>query len=604
MQPRIVFYSFLVATLAGCITGQQEEPAPATQPDPRNAGPVDVREAEDAAGPSTPTSNEPLAIPDGLAVPPSREVTNGRQSVHREQTAKLASESLPYAGVPGQTAIASLPPDFRHPREPLYRERYQRPDDHRVVRVTEQPVSTFSIDVDTGSYSVMRRWLNQGQLPPEDAVRVEELINYFDYAYPLPERSAEPFLVSTEIAPAPWNGATHLLRIGIKGYQVPATQLPASNLVFLIDVSGSMRSADKLPLLKQALGMLVQSLDANDNISMVVYAGASGVVLNPTAGDQKAAILTALQQLEAGGSTNGAAGIRLAYQLAQQAFVPGGVNRVILATDGDFNVGLASTEELVDLVQRKRESGIALTTLGFGAGNYNDHLLEQLADEGNGNHAYIDRLSEARKVLAEELSATLLTIARDVKIQVEFNPATVAEYRLIGYENRILNEEDFNNDRVDAGEIGAGHSVTALYEISLTEAGFQRLAPRRYGHPGQAATPASARPDELAHVRVRYKLPGEQRSQLIEIPVLRSALLAGIEQASENFRFAAAVAAFGQLLRGGQYLESWGYDDIANLARQARGNDPFGYRSEFVQLVALAETLDAGQRVTRQHAGR
>jgi Ca-activated chloride channel family protein len=479
---------------------------------------------------------------------------------------------------------------IRQANEPLYRENYQHLESQRVIRVASEPVSTFSIDVDTGAYSNMRRWLNQGQLPPEDAVRVEEFINYFNYDYPYPKSRQTPFQVSTEIAPTPWNSDTRLLRIGIQGYTVPREQLPASNLVFLMDVSGSMNSADKLPLLKQALTMLVGQLDARDSISMVVYAGASGVVLSPTPGNRKADILTALQQLHAGGSTNGAAGIQLAYQLAQQNFIENGVNRVILATDGDFNVGLASTEELIDLIQRKRKAGIALTTLGFGTGNYNDHLLEQLADEGNGNYAYIDRLSEAKKVLAEELSATLLTIAKDVKIQIEFNPAQVSEYRLIGYENRMLNEEDFANDKVDAGEIGAGHRVTALYEISLTGGTGQRLPPRRYQHSevtGESSNTAFS--NELAHLRIRYKLPGESVSKLIEAPVMDSGINA---RGGDSFNFAAAVAAFGQKLRGGTYLEDFSYDDIENLARQSRGNDPHGYRSEFMQLVSLANTLD------------
>ncbi len=485
---------------------------------------------------------------------------------------------------------ARLPIGIRHASEPLYRENYQHFDSQQVVRVANNPVSTFSIDVDTGAYTNMRRWLNQGQLPPEDAVRVEEFINYFNYDYPMPGNTQTPFQVSTEIAPTPWNPNTRLLRIGIQGYDVPKAQLPASNLVFLIDVSGSMSSADKLPLLQQALTLLTNQLDSRDRISMVVYAGASGVVLPPTAGDQKATILMALQQLRAGGSTNGAAGIRLAYQMAQQNFISGGVNRVILATDGDFNVGLASTEELIDLIQRKRKAGIALTTLGFGSGNYNDHLLEQLADAGNGNYAYIDRLSEARKVLSVELSSTLLTIAKDVKIQIEFNPARVSEYRLIGYENRALNAEDFNNDKVDAGEIGAGHRVTALYEISLVGAGGQRLPTLRYQSdaPSGEAIHRSFK-NELAHLRIRYKLPNESISKLIEVPVMDSGINA---RGSDSFNFAASVAAFGQKLRGGKYLESFGYDDIANLARQSRGSDPHGYRSEFMQLVNLAATLD------------
>jgi Ca-activated chloride channel family protein len=502
----------------------------------------------------------------------------------------------------GQARMAAPVPglmqnSIRPANEPLYRENYQHFESQSIMRVASNPVSTFSIDVDTGAYSNMRRWLNQGQLPPEDAVRVEEFINYFNYDYPYPENRDAPFQVSTEIAPTPWNTKTRLLRIGIQGYKVARTDLPASNLVFLLDVSGSMNSADKLPLLQKALTMLVGQLDARDSLSIVVYAGASGVVLPPTSGDRKADILAALQQLQAGGSTNGAAGIRLAYQMAQQGFIEGGVNRVILATDGDFNVGLASTEELIDLIQRKRKAGIALTTLGFGSGNYNDHLLEQLADEGNGNYAYIDRLSEAKKVLAEELSATLLTIAKDVKIQIEFNPALVSEYRLIGYENRVLNEEDFNNDKVDAGEIGAGHRVTALYEIALKGSDGQRLPERRY----QAVTSGieqdnGAFNNELAHLRIRYKLPGETVSKLIQAPVLDSGINA---RGGDSFNFAAAVAAFGQKLRGGTYLGDFSYDEIAELARQSRGNDPHGYRSEFMQLVSLAGTLDETANVAQ-----
>jgi len=487
--------------------------------------------------------------------------------------------------------------NIRRAVEPLYRENYSHFENQSVMRVVDSPVSTFSIDVDSGAYSNMRRWLNQGQLPPEDAVRVEEFINYFNYDYPLPESRDVPFQVSTEIAPTPWNKQTRLLRIGIQGYKVARDQLPASNLVFLMDVSGSMNSPDKLPLLKQALTMLVGQLDGRDSISMVVYAGASGVVLEPTPGNRKADILAALQKLQAGGSTNGAAGIRLAYQMAQQNFIPGGVNRVILATDGDFNVGMASTEELIDLIQRKRKAGIALTTLGFGSGNYNDHLLEQLADEGNGNYAYIDRLNEAKKVLAEELSATLLTIAKDVKIQIEFNPARVSEYRLIGYENRMLNEEDFANDKVDAGEIGAGHRVTALYEISLNGSAGQRLPERRY-QTSDSSTETSNTPfsNELAHLRIRYKLPDESVSRLMQAPVMDSGINA---RGGDSFNFAAAVAAFGQKLRGGTWLEDFSYADIESLARQSRGKDPHGYRSEFMQLVSLAGTLDQADNVAQ-----
>ncbi len=582
---------------------------------------IDTLKDADKRLPAEPQITEPIIVVAGnehrvdgpdIAAAPEIKSDEFSRSVTSEQAEQIAKHSMGdvqsiVQALPATTAALVVRQELiRRAREPLYREQYQRPEDHRVMRVADNPVSTFSIDVDTGAYSNMRRWLNQGQLPPEDAVRIEEFINYFDYDYPAPQNTQTPFMVETEIAAAPWNRNTHLLRIGIQGYKVPKQELPSSNLVFLIDVSGSMRSPDKLPLLKQALGMLTRNLKARDTISMVVYAGASGVVLPPTHGNQKARILTALNQLEAGGSTNGAAGIRLAYQMAQQNFRANGVNRVILATDGDFNVGQASTTELIDLIQRKREAGIALTTLGFGSGNYNDHMLEQLADEGNGNHAYIDRLSEARKVLVDELSATLLTIAKDVKIQVEFNPATVSEYRLIGYENRILNEEDFNNDRVDAGEIGAGHRVTAIYEISLAGSGFQRMPDRRYGannakdRIGEATQGLGG---ELAHLRVRYKRPGQSHSRLIEAPILRSTVLAETGQASDNFRFAAAVAAFGQKLRGGKFLESLGYPEIAELARNARGQDHFGYRSEFVQLVSLAEMLDTSDTVANRLIG-
>ncbi len=502
-----------------------------------------------------------------------------------KQTVVGASLSMPAPQYQMQMDAVHMPANR------LYREQYVHPGDQQTLRVADVPVSTFSIDVDTGAYSNMRRWVSQGQLPPENAVRVEEFINYFDYDYKVPEQSEQPFSVNTEIARTPWNADTHLIRIGIQGYEVSPEALPSSNLVFLVDVSGSMQSSDKLPLLKQALSMLTRKLDANDTISMVVYAGASGVVLDSVAGDQNATIVAALQQLEAGGSTNGAAGIQLAYQLARQNFKPHGVNRVILATDGDFNVGVASTEELRDMIERQRKSGIALTTLGFGSGNYNDHLMEQLADAGNGNHAYIDRLSEAQKVLSEEMTSTLMTIAKDVKIQVEFNPQTVAEYRLIGYANRVLNEEDFNNDQVDAGEIGAGHTVTALYEISLVGDEFKRLPAHRYGPSAGRKPEALPYSNELAHLRIRYKLPGEDHSRLIETPVRISEVQGTSAPSSNDFRFAAAVAAFGQKLRGGKHLENFGYTDIRQLASRSRGDDPFGYRGEFLQLVSLADSL-------------
>ncbi len=472
------------------------------------------------------------------------------------------------------------------------REQYAHQEDNPVKRVAEQPVSTFSIDVDTGAYANVRRMLNAGQLPPRDAVRVEELINYFDYDYPLPDSRQPPFRVNTELAPAPWNPKTVLLAIGIKGYDLPKTRLPPANLVFLIDVSGSMEAPKKLGLLKSSFKLLLQQLRPEDKVAIVVYAGAAGVVLEPTAGDQKAKIETALEQLSAGGSTHGSAGIQLAYSLARQGLVKNGVNRVILATDGDFNVGTVSFEALKNLVENERKSGVALTTLGFGTGNYNDQLMEQLADAGNGNYAYIDTLQEANKVLVEQMSATLLTIAKDVKIQVEFNPAQVEEYRLIGYENRLLRREDFSNDAVDAGDIGAGHTVTALYELALKGSGGALTEPLRYG---KAAADDAPRSDEIAFLRLRYKQPDSEASQLLEWPIRRAQIAGDWRDTSERFRFAAAVAGFGQLLRGGRYTGTFGYGDVLMLARDARGADPYGYRGEFLSLVGLARSLDAGQ---------
>jgi Ca-activated chloride channel family protein len=397
-----------------------------------------------------------------------------------------------------------------------------------------------------------------------------------------------PFAVTTELAPSPWNPKTHLLRIGVKAWAPAPEALPPANLVFLIDVSGSMQAPDKLPLVKRALRLLVGELDAQDRVALVVYAGASGVVLEPTAGDRKGTIEAAIEALEAGGPTHGAAGVRLAYAKAREAFIPGGVNRVLLATDGDFNVGTVSHEALLELVEGERAAGIALTTLGFGTGNYNDRLLEQLADHGDGHYAYVDRLAEAQRVLVESLGGTLLTVAKDAKVQVEFNPAAVAEYRLIGYENRVLRREDFNNDRVDAGDVGAGHSVTALYELALAGRGGERIEPLRYGEPPAPVAGA----EELAFVRVRYQRPGEAASRLLEAPLTGAAVRASLGEASADLRFAAAVAAFGQRLRGGTYLEGFGYDAIAALAREALGADPEGHRAEFLRLVRLAGVLE------------
>ncbi len=469
------------------------------------------------------------------------------------------------------------------------RETYQALEDNPIKDVKKQPVSTFSIDVDTGSYSNVRRMLKGGLLPRKDAVRVEELINYFSYNYPTPEALDPPFKVTTQLAATPWNKDTYLLQIGIKGYDVPKAQLPPSNLVFLIDVSGSMDSPDKLGLLKSAFKLLVNQLTEKDKISIAVYAGASGVVLEPTTGHEKAKIISAIERLMASGSTHGSAGIHLAYSLAKQGFIKNGINRIILATDGDFNVGTVNFDALKNLIEEKRKTGVSLTTLGFGTGNYNEQLMEQLADAGNGNYAYIDTLNEAQKVLVEEMSSTLQTIAKDVKIQVEFNPNNVAEYRLIGYENRSLKQEDFSNDKVDAGDIGAGHTVTALYEIALTGGKGRRLEDLRYSASGKSEEPHYS--NELAFLRLRYKAPTGETSKLLEYPVERAKIIDSADKTSENYRFAAAVAAFGQLLRGGTYTGNFSYDDVVQLANQVRGEDKFGYRSEFIQLVQLAKAL-------------
>lgn len=497
-----------------------------------------------------------------------------------------AEKRAVHAEMPLPANAIAVAPAFAPPyQQPYDTERYQHQQDNPVQLAIEHPVSTFSIDVDTGAYANVRRFLNEGRLPPQDAVRVEELINYFDYDYAPPSTRDTPFRVSTEVAPAPWNPAALLLSVGIKGFEIEAQERPAANLVFLIDVSGSMESPDKLPLLKKAFRLLTEQLTARDRVSMVVYAGSSGVVLEPTPGDQKHRIFEAVERLSAGGSTNGASGIERAYQLAHATFKKGGINRVVLATDGDFNVGTVDFEGLVDMAERQRSTGVELTTLGFGTGNYNDQLMERLADAGNGNYAYIDTLSEARKVLVSQLSSTLFTIARDVKIQVEFNPAEVLEYRLIGYENRMLAREDFNNDKVDAGEIGAGHRVTALYEVVPVGAKGS-VDPLRYGAP-KAKGAANG---ELANVKLRYKMPTAETSQLLEYPIRKSAV-ASVDKLSANFRFAASVAAFGQLLRGGKYVGDFSYTDVTRLARGALAEDRDGYRREFVSLVELARTL-------------
>lgn len=472
-----------------------------------------------------------------------------------------------------------------------YQEKYAHITKNGVIATSQQAISTFSIDVDTASYSNVRRFLlKQNRLPTVDAVRVEEMINYFNYEYPKPKSDSRPFSINTEIGPNPWNSNTQLLHIGLKGYEVSKQDLPPANLVFLIDVSGSMASVDKLGLLTTSLKMLTRQLSAKDSISVVVYAGASGVVLAPTAGNEHTKIFNALDRLKAGGSTNGASGIKLAYAMAKQGFIRGGINRVILATDGDFNVGIVNHNDLIELIEKQRDYGVSLTTLGFGMGNYNDHLMEQLADKGNGNSAYIDSLMEAKKVLIEQRHSTLYTIAKDVKIQVQFNPDVVAEYRLIGYENRLLKQEDFSNDKVDAGDIGAGHTVTALYEITLKSSKVKRLDDFRYQ---KKQTKSNIYSNELAIVRLRYKIPKSNKSKLIEKVLSINDIVKNIDATSENYQFATAVAAFSQSLRGGEYTGSMSYQNIKGLAANALGADNHGYRHEFLNIIDMVLNLQA-----------
>lgn len=473
------------------------------------------------------------------------------------------------------------------------RDKFANEEQNRFQQVKEQPVSTFSIDVDTASYAFVRASLNRNVLPQPAAVRPEEMINYFPYDYARPQSAAQPFTSNIAVFPSPWTAGRKLVRIGIRGYAVQQAARPRANLVFLIDTSGSMNAPDKLPLLKRSLSMLVDRLDAGDHVAIVAYAGSAGTVLEPTPASQKQKIVAALDRLDAGGSTAGAEGIRQAYALAAANFDAKGVNRVMLATDGDFNVGITDIEELKGYIERQRDNGIFLSVLGFGMGNYNDALMQVLAQNGNGAAAYIDTIGEARKALVEEASATLFPIAKDVKIQVEFNPATVAEYRLVGYETRMLAREDFDNDKVDAGDVGSGQTVTALYEI-VPVGGPRALPDLRYAMP--KATPVAAA-SEYGFVKIRYKAPKSDpktgKSQLISTPISRASEVARFNDAPQDARFATGVAAFAELLRGGRYGGTMGYDDVLRIATGARGTDDYGYRSEFIQLVRAAKTASA-----------
>ena len=495
----------------------------------------------------------------------------------------IASREMSRAVVPpaGTADVVVMPV----PQED--RERFASGDPNPVKSVATDPVSTFSADVDTASYSFMRRALLGGSLPEADSVRVEELVNYFPYDWKGPQTAEKPFNATVTVMPTPWNKDTELLHIGIRGFDKAPAEQPSANLVFLIDVSGSMDEADKLPLLKSAFRLLVGKLKETDTVSIVTYAGNAGVVLEPTQAKERQKILDAIGNLQPGGSTAGAEGIETAYKLAEKAFRKDGVNRVMLATDGDFNVGPASDEDLKRIIEERRRSGIFLSVLGFGRGNYNDGMMQALAQNGNGTAAYIDTLAEAQKTLVEEAGSSLFPIAKDVKFQIEFNPQRIAEYRLIGYETRMLNREDFNDDKVDAGDIGSGHRVTAIYEVTPKGSPAVLNDPLRYGKGEAEATPAGDG-SELAFLKMRWKKPDGDRSELATLPVTDADSVADVNAAATDIRFSVAVAAFGQKLKGVPALRDYAYGSILGLAEAARGNDPFGYRAEFLRLVGLA----------------
>ena len=564
------------------------------------AGAVCLAAACAAAGQSAGESTVPAEADgcDGVALPPrfaAGDFYRDRGAPASMPVEPRAVPDSPTEALPPATPV--LPPPAV-PNPAAGRDRFPGVEENPIGVVAENPVSTFSIDVDTASWGFARAALRAGALPQRDAVRVEEFVNYFPYDYAAPEDPEPPFAVHAAIVPTPWSAATQLLRIGVKGHEPAAADRPRANLVFLVDTSGSMDYPNKLPLLVESLELMTRALAPDDTVAIAAYAGSAGVVLPPTPARDRGAIAEALRRLRAGGSTAGGAGLRLAYALAEDGFDEDAVNRVVLATDGDFNVGVSDPDELESFIARKRDGGIWLSVLGFGMGNYDDETMQRLAQNGNGNAAYIDSPAEARKALVEEAAGTLFAIAKDVKVQVEFNPARVAEYRLIGYETRLLRREDFSNDKVDAGEIGAGHSVTALYELTPPGSSAARVEPLRYRDSEEDA--AAAAPgeyaDEYAHVRIRYKRPDGDAGVLFERPVTVADSFDDADSAPGDARFAAAVAAFGQILRGGRHTGDYGYGDVAALARRAAGEDPFGYRAEFIGFVCLARYLDSSAR--------
>lgn len=565
----------------------KQEAAPATKPALQPA-PAESRQL--VAGGKDGSSNRVIM---SMTPPPSVD-----EAERADQVPAGAATTMPQSPpVMGDSKLmvqpAPMPSDRMLPQEEN-RDRIETFKTNPVHETAQDPVSTFSIDVDTASYSFVRRSLKEGTLPDPDTVRVEEMINYFPYHWKGPDSAATPFNSTVTVMPTPWNEHTKLMHVAIKGFDVKPTEQPKANLVFLIDVSGSMDEPDKLPLLKSAFRLLVSKLKPDDTVSIVTYAGNAGTVLMPTKAAEKQKILAAIDNLEPGGSTAGEEGIREAYKLAQQSFVKDGVNRVMLATDGDFNVGQTDNDDLKRLIEKERKTGVFLSVFGFGRGNLNDQMIQTIAQNGNGTAAYIDTLAEAEKVLVEDASSTLFTIAKDVKIQVEFNPAKVSEYRLVGYETRALKREDFNNDRVDAGDIGSGHSVTAVYEITPKGSGGEQVDPLRYGQ-AKVDNGGIANADEYAFVKIRYKLPDENVSKLITTPVNAANEVKSFDAAGADQRFSVAVAAFGQKLRDEDQTANFGYDRIAEIANAARGADPFGYRAEFLSLVRLASSLDGNK---------
>ncbi|MES1263648.1 MAG: von Willebrand factor type A domain-containing protein [Peristeroidobacter soli] len=558
------------------------EAAPAPPPPPMQES-YDVSEIAVTGARSSRVAAAPHK---GVAVPP------GSGQLFRNKDVSSQAAAMPQSAMAGNVQAAILiEPSTSPPDEG--RDKFEQFEVNSFKQVAEAPVSTFSADVDTASYSFVRRQLNSGRLPQKDSVRVEEMINYFDYAWPAATSAKAPFKPTVVVSDSPWGKGRKLVHIGVKGYEIARDQQPDANLVLLLDVSGSMDSPDKLPLAVQSMELLLSSLKPTDTVGIVVYAGEAGTVLEPTPVSNKQKIVEALRNLTPGGSTAGAEGIERAYQLAESHFRKGGVNRILLATDGDFNVGIDSTNELKGFVERKREKGIFLSVLGFGQGNYRDELAQALAQNGNGVAAYIDTLGEAQKVLVQEAGASLFTIAKDVKLQVEFNPATVAEYRLVGYETRALKREDFNNDAVDAGDVGSGHTVTAIYEITPVGSAARSVDPSRYAKEAKDSKEskgiaATGTTQESGFLKIRYKLPDSNTSDLIEQPIFVASrdVPANVQR---DVQFSTAVAGFGQKLRGGAFTGALSYDEIVNQAQASKGDDPFGYRTEFVQLVRKAK---------------